>query len=490
MSNLVVIENPEESPLRFDGVDTVSARTYLTGKECSRRGAFKVFNLCRSYRYQSMGYYVSLLAEARGHKAFPSILTIQDMKSSGLIRLTSDELEESINKALSGLDQQCKPSFNIYFGKSPGGLHASMAMDLYRRYPTPFLQAVFSWDKGWRLQNISPLAVREIPEGERAFAEETANTFFAAKRHVLPKKHVSRFDLAILHNPEEKIPPSNERALQRFVKAAAGLGIAAELITRDDADRIFEFDALFIRETTSVDHHTYRIARKAASEGLVVIDDPVSILRCTNKVYLAEVLRQNSVPAPKTLIVHSRNIDEALREFAFPVILKQPDSSFSQGVSMARDEKEFLAMLKRLLDKSDLVIAQEFLPSEFDWRIGVLDRQPLYACKYFMAGRHWQIIQRDGTGQIKEGRVETVPVEFVSQQVLKTALRAANLMGDGLYGVDLKQKDKQAYVIEVNDNPSIEQGFEDNVLKEELYDRIMRVFLARIQASKKGNWLL
>lgn len=38
---------------------------------------------------------------------------------------------------------------------------------------------------------------------------------------------------------------------------------------------------------------------------MVVIDDPTSILRCTNKVYLADLLRTNKVPTPKTLLLSS-----------------------------------------------------------------------------------------------------------------------------------------------------------------------------------------
>ena len=81
------------------------------------------------------------------------------------------------------------------------------------------------------------------------------------------------------------------------MKAAESLAIRPELITRDDYGRLAEFDALFIRETTYVNHHTYRFARRAASEGLVVIDDPVSIVRCTNKVYLAELLQRYRIPS-------------------------------------------------------------------------------------------------------------------------------------------------------------------------------------------------
>jgi glutathione synthase/RimK-type ligase-like ATP-grasp enzyme len=59
-------------------------------------------------------------------------------------------------------------------------------------------------------------------------------------------------------------------------------------------------------------------------------------------------------------------------------------------------------------------------------------------------------------------------------------VRAANLIGDGLYGVDLKQVGRECYVIEVNDNPNIDAGTEDAVLKDALYREVMGVFLRRI----------
>lgn len=70
---------------------------------------------------------------------------------------------------------------------------------------------------------------------------------------------------------------------------------------------------------------------------------------------------------------------------------------------------------------------------------------------------------------------------MVPQQVLDAATKAANLIGAGLYGVDLKEIEGKAYVIEVNDNPSIDHGVEDLFLGDLVYDRIMTEFLRRIQ---------
>ena len=67
---------------------------------------------------------------------------------------------------------------------------------------------------------------------------------------------------------------------------------------------------------------------------------------------------------------------------------------------------------------------------------------------------------------------------------MRSAVRAASLIGDGLYGVDLKQVGRAAYVIEVNDNPSIDAGYEDGLLKDTLYERIMEHFVRRLERQK------
>jgi glutathione synthase/RimK-type ligase-like ATP-grasp enzyme len=186
-------------------------------------------------------------------------------------------------------------------------------------------------------------------------------------------------------------------------------------------------------------------------------------------------------------VVHRDNLTSVARELGLPCILKEPDSSFSQGVVKVESEADFVQQAERLLAKSELIIAQEFLPTPYDWRVGIMDRQPLYVCRYFMAVNHWQILKRDPGGLNHYGRAETLPVELAPKQVIRTALRAANAIGDGLYGVDLKQVGRTCHVIEVNDNPNIDAGVEDAVLGTALYQRIMRIFLDRLERRSGGS---
>ena len=425
------------------------------------------------------------MAAARGHKPIPSVITIQDMKSQPLVRSVSEDLEEMVQKSLEGLKSK-EFTLSIYFGQNLAKRYDKISTQLFNLFQAPLLRAQFERvEKTWHLKSVKPLSTLEIPEDHFSFIGASAKSFFKTRR-LLTKKEISyNYDLAILVNPEEQLPPSDKQALNRFIRAANEMGMHAELITREDFGRLAEYDALFIRETTSVNHHTYRFARLAQAEGLVVIDDPDSILKCTNKIYLSELMDANKIRQPKTIIAHRDNIKEVQQRIGLPCILKQPDSAFSQGVKKAKTFEELVERLEEFWAKSDLVIAQEYLPTEYDWRIGIIDKTPFYACKYFMARDHWQILKQEGKGLPVDGRVETVPIEEIPDYVINTALRAANLVGNSLYGVDLKEIDGKCYVIEINDNPNIDYGYEDESLKMNLYRTVMKVFRDRIEEKKQ-----
>jgi len=487
MTILLVVDKPKSWPLHISGVEVVAARTYLTDPAYSESRGNKVFNLCRSYRYQTAGYYVSLLAAARGHKPLPDINTIQELKSRSVIRVLSEDLEEQVQRALHPL-QSDSFTLSIYFGRNTARRYESLALNLFNLFQAPLLRAQFRRDaktEKWELTSIRPISVNEIPENHRDFVISAATDYFSGRKPRARKRAATRYDLAVLVNPDEPDPPSDERALKKFQKAAEAVGLDFELITRDDFHRLAEFDALFIRETTAVNHHTFRIAQRAAAEGLVVIDDPVSILRCTNKVYLAELLTRHNVPTPKTMVVHKGNRGDIAGHLKLPCVLKQPDSAFSRGVSKVDTAEELVQEVSRLLDKSDLIIAQEFLPTAFDWRVGICDRRPLFVCRYHMARKHWQIIHHGADGSKQEGGADTLAVGEAPDLIVNTALRAANLIGDGLYGVDLKQIDDKCCVMEVNDNPNIDAGVEDLILKDALYRELMGIFVKRIEQRKR-----
>ena len=484
MATLIVVDEPKDWPLQIPSAEVVAARTYLTDPRFSGLRRPRVYNLCESYAYQSSGYYVSLLAAARGHRPLPDVLTMQDIKSPALIRPT-EELEELMQKALQDLAEE-RFELGVYFGHHPEPRHQRLAQELFNLFPVPLLKASFLKRQRWRLQGLRPIPVGDIPATQREFFRGAIEQHFA-RRMPAPKTPAARFELALLVNPEDRSPPSDPPAIRRFEKAAEANGFEVEVIGPDDFGRLAEFDALFIRETTGVNHHTYRFASRARAEGLVVIDDPDSIIRCANKVYLAELLTRLGVPQPKTVIAHRKNMDRVESELGLPCVLKEPDSSFSQGVVKVEDSAGLRSALRQLLEKSDLVVAQEYVPTSFDWRVGVIDRRPIYVCRYYMARNHWQIYKQQAGGKVTGGRWETLRVEDAPPGVVELGVEAANAIGDGLYGVDIKELEGKYVVMEVNDNPSIERGVEDQVLGDALYEAVMQVFRARLETGRGGG---
>ena len=469
----------------------VPARAYLTDPVYGGDNAARVFNLCRSYRYQTLGYYVSLLAEARGHKPLPRINAIEDLQSRNMVRLLTEGLDELIQKSLATIKQDTF-ELDVYFGRNEASRHDALSRQLFNLLQAPLLRADFQ-RRGphWHIHNVRSIAVSDILPQQQKFALHATTEYFTGRR-LRTRKLAPRYNLAILHDPANPEPASNAQALRKFEKAAHALGMHVELITKADYGRLSEFDALFIRDTTFVNHHTYRFSRRAAAEGLVVIDDPDSILKCNNKVYLAEILARHRIPAPRTLLVHRDNMKQIVTTLGLPCVLKQPDSSFSVGVVKVETAEELPAKVNGLIDKSELIVAQEYLPTEFDWRVGILDRRPLFVAKYYMVPGHWQIIRHgpdrtDGKHDFVEGKTEALSVGEAPDRVVKMALRAAKLIGDGFYGVDIKQVGKRLYVIEINDNPNVDAGNEDSVLKDALYREVMGVFLKRIEARKRNS---
>ena len=483
--HLLLVERLAHWKEHFPRLPVAAAKDYLHKPTENFAPNLRVINLCRSTRYLSEGYYGSLLAEARGHRVIPSVRTLQDLSRKAIYSLDTEDIDRKVARVLGRRKTGLEPialDLTVFFGQTSVREMREIAAQLFTTFPAPMFRVEFRLRGQWQIEALKPMSLSTLPEDQEP-------DFFAALSHYLQRPwrrprsaKVPRYDIAILHDPDDSLSPSNRVALGRFVRAGRRLGADVELIRARDFGRLLEFDALFIRETTRIDHHTYRFARRAEAEGMAVIDDPSSILRCTNKVYLAERLSAHRIRTPRTLIVHRENMLAVEEEIGYPAVLKIPDGSFSRGVFKVSDRSELEAVARKLLKESDLILAQEFVYTDFDWRIGILNRRVLYASMYFMSRKHWQIVDHSAKGGPRQGAFRTVDTSEVPTTVIRAALRAANLMGDGLYGVDVKLTPKGPMVIEVNDNPNLDAGVEDRVLGDRLYAAVISDLLRRIEA--------
>lgn len=484
---LIVVDDMKDWVPYYPSRQVITFKDYLEGGYPKSNQRTRIINLCKGYRYLADGYYCSLLAEACSHHAIPSVQVINDLDRRELYKLQLTGLSDSLARKLSAVTTDVPLTIISYFGTSPEPLYKDLVRRLFELFPCPLLQVEICYRQSWEITSLKAISPNKLDDAGQTEFAEALNCFSSKVWRTTPKRKKFRYDMAILANPEEKLPPSDGSAFKRFIRAGRELGIDVELIKPREYPRLLEFDALFIRETTAINHHTYRFARKAAAEGLVVVDDPDSILRCTNKVYLADLFHSRKVPTPRSRIFRKGNpaqLEMLEQDIGYPMVIKIPDGSFSRGVVKASNRKELESSLNDLFKKSALLLAQEFLYTDFDWRIGIFNNKPLYACRYYMVKNHWQIYQH-GKTRISSGGFDTLPTTEVPSHILHTALAATQPIGNGLYGVDVKEKDGKCYVIEVNDNTSIDRGVEDAYLGDELYHLVMSEFLHRLE--ERGN---
>jgi len=477
-----VVTDQKHTWFEIPDATVLTARRYLAEPESGNEGAVRVLNLCRTGRYQGRGYYVSLLAEARGQRPIPDVKTIGDLKSEACLRTLEAEIQPLVQETLHH-DKSERFELNVYLGKHSS--HQPLAEQLFATVRVPLLRVLSVRAEGsWRLDALQAMGLADIPLQDRAFLLEAVKSFMAEssanKRQGAKRAHPR---LAILWDRNEPHKPSNEEALQRFLKAAPLVGLEAELIGPDALERLPEFDGLFNR--ASPEGIIEEFMRSAESLGMPVVDDPESILKCGNKVFMQELLNRHRIATPRTLIVHRANVDEVIPTLGLPCVLKLPDSGFGLDVVKIESEGNLRKEADRFFKQSELLIAQEWLPSDFDWRVGVYDRRPLFVAKYFMAPGHWQV-NKVVEGELVDGKTEAMTIGEAPEQVINTAVRAANLIGRGLYGADLKQVGDRVYLIEVNINPNIDAGNEDQVLGEVLYREVLGVFARRIAETAGG----
>ena len=96
MQKLIIVENPDNWNFTLEDVEVATPAKYITAEMYQQTKGLKIINLCKSYQYQSLGYYVSLLAEARKHKVLPGISTIQDLRFPSILREDSQDFDDLI----------------------------------------------------------------------------------------------------------------------------------------------------------------------------------------------------------------------------------------------------------------------------------------------------------------------------------------------------------------------------------------------------------
>ena len=302
---VILVDQPKDFPNADTPHKVITTSEYLARPRLFDMGRPKLLNLSRSYAYQSKGYYASLLAEARGHRVVPTVETMLELRESKLYEHALPELEDELNRCARRADFQPEGEFKLLvcFGLARDARFEFFGRLLFDWFRCPALEVTVEPGPWLSIDRIRPRNINRLANGEGDVPPRVAAPPHQARmarpegphgREIRSRGAVrsEREDAAVVAGDDQAHGAHRREAVDR--RRADHQRQLAELA---------EYDGLFIRETTSIDNHTYRFARRAWQEGMPVIDDPISMIRCTNKVFLMELLGQNQVATPPTVML-------------------------------------------------------------------------------------------------------------------------------------------------------------------------------------------
>lgn len=189
--------------------------------------------------------------------------------------------------------------------------------------------------------------------------------------------------------------------------------------------------------------------------GVRLFNKSLAISRAKNKLRTFQILMHHKLPLPKTVVVNSvEYIDRAITAVgSFPLIMKLSQGSFGNGVSILESRRSMRSMLDLVIassqSRSPHILIQEYVREAkgTDMRVFVVDGKIIAAMeRKAPRGEFRANFQKGGS----------VSLVDLTDQEKRIALKAANVLGLEVAGVDIIRTQTGPKILEVNSNPGIQ----------------------------------
>lgn len=211
------------------------------------------------------------------------------------------------------------------------------------------------------------------------------------------------------------------------------------------------FDAIIPRIGASITFYGTAVVRQLEHMGVVVLNTSQAILVARDKLRALQVLSRHQIPFPATVFV--RGGDEVLtaveRVGGAPVIVKLVEGTQGVGVILAETSKVAQAIVETLSTVQKNVLIQKFVEESRgrDVRAFVVGGRVVAAMRRTAMGDEFRSNVHRGA------RAEGIALSPAYERV---ALRAAEIMGLEIAGVDMLEGREGPQVMEVNSSPGLE----------------------------------
>ena len=229
------------------------------------------------------------------------------------------------------------------------------------------------------------------------------------------------------------------------------------MLEHQDPDLLYKnrhtmnFDAVIPRIGAAVTFFGLAVLRQFEQMGVYSVNDSVAIARSRDKLRAMQVLSRYDVGIPSTAFVRNEaDILPAIKRVGgVPVIIKVLEGTQGIGVILAETQRVAEAIIQTLQSAKQNVLIQKFVAESQgrDLRALVVGDRVVGAMRRSArAGEFRSNVHRGG-------RVEGVVLE---PEYERTALRAAQIIGLRVAGVDMLETNEGPQVLEVNSSPGLE----------------------------------
>ena len=219
-------------------------------------------------------------------------------------------------------------------------------------------------------------------------------------------------------------------------------------VTVDGVDIVKELSALIMRPIGrgSLEEIIFRmdILHKLHRLGMVIINPPLAIERSVDKFHTLALLEENGLPVPRTVVTEAH--DEALRAFyklGSDVVVKPIFGSRGIGSTRVSDPEIATRIFRTLGFYHHVLYVQEFVQHGFsDIRAFVVGNRVVAAVK--RVAETWKTNVSLGAK----------PVSLQLDDSLESlAVKAADVIGSKVAGVDILESEKGPVIVELNSQP-------------------------------------
>lgn len=217
------------------------------------------------------------------------------------------------------------------------------------------------------------------------------------------------------------------------------------------SNQLDDYDAVIPRIGPSITHFGTAVVRQFEQMDVFCANSSHGIANSRDKLRALQILSRHAIGMPQTTFVRSRrDVLPAIRRVGgSPVVIKLLEGTQGVGVILADSEKIAEAIIETMQSTRQNVLVQKFVSESRgrDIRAFVVGDRVVAAMRRVAVGNEFRSnVHRGGTTE----RVE------LSDEDQQTAVRAAQIMGLRVAGVDMLESSTGPQIMEVNSSPGLE----------------------------------